>query len=133
MSAEAGADWHTRMVQSLITRQRHIDLESSVGHELRSDPRRMGSGKFGRVLSERRPYNAPVRTFFDMEGSAMILEMDEEKRQLLLVLVSSRISEMHTEVRRCQVFSTSECLKHDLHLLQEIQEQLKTPLAHEVG
>ncbi len=88
---------------------------------------------FGRVLSARQPYNTPVRTFFDMEGSTMILEMDEEKRQLLLVLVSSRISEMHTEIRRCQVFNTSECLKHDLHLWQEIQEQLKTPLAHEVG
>ena len=63
----------------------------------------------------------------------MILEMDEEKRQLLLVLVSSRISEMHTEIRRCQVFNTSECLKHDLHLWQEIQEQLKNPVPHEVG
>ena len=84
---------------------------------LRSDPRRHGDLEFGRVLSTRQPYNAPVRTFFDMEGSTMILEMDEQKRQLLLLLVSSRISELHSEIRRCQVFNASECLKSDLHIL----------------
>lgn len=88
---------------------------------------------FGRVPSEGQPYNGPVRTFFKMEGSAMILELDEEKRQQLLLLVSSRISELHPEIRRCQVFSASECLKHDLQVMQEIQEQLKHPIEHEVG
>ncbi len=63
----------------------------------------------------------------------MILELDEQKRQQMLLLVSSRISELHSEIRRCQVFSASECLKNDLHTLQEIQEQLKNPVPHEVG
>jgi hypothetical protein len=68
-----------------------------------------------------------------MEGSAMILELGEEKRQLLLDLVSSRISELRSEIRRCQVFNASESLKQNLHVLQEVQEQLKNPVTHEVG
>lgn len=63
----------------------------------------------------------------------MILELDEQKRQQLLLLVSSRISELHSEIRRCQVFSASECLKSDLHILQEVQKQLKNPVTHAVG
>jgi hypothetical protein len=78
------------------------------------------------------PYNLPVCHVVEKEGSAMNLELSDEKRQLLLLLVSSRISELHSEIRRCQVFNASESLKQNLHDLQEVQEQLKSPVAHEV-
>jgi hypothetical protein len=63
----------------------------------------------------------------------MILEIDEERRQLLADLVASRIAELHPTIRRCQVYSAHESLKHDLQVLQEIFEQLKNPAAHPVG
>ncbi|MHB0955112.1 MAG: hypothetical protein ACYC6N_30835 [Pirellulaceae bacterium] len=62
----------------------------------------------------------------------MILDIDEEKRQLLADLVASRIAELHPTIRRCQVYSASESLKRDLTVLQEVFEQLKSPAPHSV-
>ncbi len=56
----------------------------------------------------------------------MILDLDEEKCRLLVDLVASRVAELHPEIRRCQVYDASESLKHDLKVLQEMLEQLKS-------
>jgi len=58
----------------------------------------------------------------------MILELDQEKRRLLVDLVASRVSELHPEIRRCQVYQASESLKRDLKVLQEVLDQLKQPV-----
>ena len=63
----------------------------------------------------------------------MILELDEEKRRLLVDLVSSRVSELHPEIRRCQVVDARESFKHDLKVLQELLEQLKSAAEDPVG
>jgi hypothetical protein len=63
----------------------------------------------------------------------MIVDIDDEKRQLLVDLVSSRVAELHPEIRRCQVYRASESLKHDLKILQEILEQLKHPTQQSVS
>jgi len=63
----------------------------------------------------------------------MILELDEEKRRLLLDLVSSRVSELHPEIRRCQVVDARESFKHDLKVFQDVLEQLKNPTEDPVG
>jgi hypothetical protein len=54
----------------------------------------------------------------------MVLELDEEKVQILVELVSSRIAELHPTIRRCRVSTATEELKHDLVVLQELQQQL---------
>ena len=54
----------------------------------------------------------------------MRLELDEEKRRLLVDLVGSRISELHPTIRRCLVSSVTDELKHDLEVLQDLQRQL---------
>jgi len=60
----------------------------------------------------------------------MMLEIDQEKRQLLMDLVVSRISELHPTIRRCRVSSTTDELKHDLEVLVELRQQLSEPIAH---
>ncbi len=58
----------------------------------------------------------------------MILELDEEKRRLLVELVTCRISDLHPEIRRCRVSDVKDSLKHDMEVLQATLEQLaQTP------
>jgi hypothetical protein len=63
----------------------------------------------------------------------MIVDIDDEKRRLLVDLVSSRVAELHPEIRRCQVYNASESLKHDLKVLQEILNQFKNPAENPVS
>lgn len=55
----------------------------------------------------------------------MILELDDQKRKLLADLLSSRISELHSEIRRCRVSDVKDDLKHDLEVLQATLGQLE--------
>ncbi len=54
----------------------------------------------------------------------MILDIDDEKRQLLTDLVASRIAELHPTIRRCRVSTCTEELKHDLQVLEGLHKQL---------
>jgi len=54
----------------------------------------------------------------------MVLDIDDEKLQLLVDLVASRISELHPTIRRCRVSTVTDELKHDLEVMQELLKQL---------
>ena len=54
----------------------------------------------------------------------MILDIDDEKLQLLVDLVASRISELHPTIRRCRVSAVTDELKHDLKVMEELHKQL---------
>ncbi len=54
----------------------------------------------------------------------MIVEIDEEKAQLLIDLVASRISELHPTIRRCRVSTATDELKHDLVVMEQLHKQL---------
>jgi hypothetical protein len=58
----------------------------------------------------------------------MRLDIDEEKRQLLVDLVSSRIAELHPTIRRCRVSTVTEELKHDLEVLEDLRRELAEPV-----
>lgn len=59
----------------------------------------------------------------------MVLELNEEKRQLLADLVASRIAELHPTIRRCRVSTVTDELKHDLEVLEEVRKQLAEPVS----
>jgi hypothetical protein len=59
----------------------------------------------------------------------MHLDIDEEKRCLLVDLVSSRIAELHPTIRRCRVSTVTDELKHDLEVLEELRRELAEPVA----
>ncbi len=63
----------------------------------------------------------------------MVLDIDEEKRQLLTDLVASRISELHPTIRRCRVSSCTEELKHDLVVLEQLHKQLTESVVQAVS
>ncbi len=54
----------------------------------------------------------------------MVLDIDDEKRQMLADLVASRISELHPTIRRCRVSTVTDELKHDLEVMLELHKQL---------
>ena len=54
----------------------------------------------------------------------MVLEIDDEKRQMLADLVASRIAELHPTIRRCRVSTATDELKHDLEIMLELHRQL---------
>jgi len=62
----------------------------------------------------------------------MVLELNEEKRQLLTDLVASRISELHPTIRRCRVSTATDELKHDLEVLEELHKQLVEPISESI-
>ena len=54
----------------------------------------------------------------------MVLDIDDEKRQILADLVASRISELHPTIRRCRISTVTDELKHDLEVMLELHKQL---------
>ena len=54
----------------------------------------------------------------------MVLDIDDEKRQMLADLVASRISELHPTIRRCRISTVTDELKHDLEVMLELHKQL---------
>ena len=63
----------------------------------------------------------------------MILDIDDEKRQMITDLVRSRILELHPTIRRCRVSDVTESLKHDLQVLEETLKQLTDTEARQVS
>jgi hypothetical protein len=63
----------------------------------------------------------------------MLVDLDDEKRQLLIELVRSRIAELHPTIRRCRVSSVTDSLKHDLEVMEETLKQLTGPQPHSVS
>ena len=59
----------------------------------------------------------------------MVLDIDEQKCQLLVDLVASRISELHPTIRHCRISTVHDELKHDLEVLQELHKQLTESMA----
>ena len=54
----------------------------------------------------------------------MIVDIDDEKRQLLADLVASRIAELHPTIRRCRISTVTDELKRDLAVMEELHKQL---------
>jgi len=55
----------------------------------------------------------------------MVIDVNGEELDLLIGLVESRVRELHPTIRRSRVSTCTDSLKHDLAVLQRLEERLR--------